>query len=93
MMLIRLILIAIIVSTLCVVGHAQDSKPCPTGHICPVCSEDDGVRSCRVDRPGPPLPQAAVPAAPLDISPPSTAAPSPTQAPVLQLGPFIIPLR
>ena len=90
MMVIRLTVAAIIVSTLSVVGRAQDGKPCPSGHICPVCSEDNGVRICKVDRPGPPLPQAAVPAAPLDISPPSAAAPEPR---VFQLGPFIIPLR
>jgi len=70
-MVIRLTVAAIIVSTLSVVGRAQDGKPCPSGHICPVCSEDNGVRICKVDRPGPPLPQAVVPAAPLDISLPS----------------------
>jgi hypothetical protein len=95
MMVIRLTVAAIIVSTLSMVGSAQDGKPCPSGHICPVCSEDNGVRTCKVDRPEPAPPQAAVPAAPLDISPPNTVAPSPSppQAPVFQLGPFIIPLR
>ena len=97
MAVIRLIVVAIIVSALCVFAHAQEGKPCPSGHICPVCSEENGVRTCRVDRPGQlALPQAAVPTAPLDISPPSAAAPSPPpppQRPVFQFGPFVIPLR
>jgi hypothetical protein len=97
MAVIRLIVVAIIVSALCVLAHAQEGKPCPSGHICPVCSEENGVRTCRVERPGQPaLPQAAFPTAPLDISPPSAAAPSPTpppQRPVFQFGPFVIPLR
>jgi hypothetical protein len=92
-MVIRLTVAAIIVSTLSVVGRAQDGKPCPSGHICPVCSEDNGVRICKVDRPGPPLPQAVVPAAPLDISLPSAAAPppSPPQPSAFQLGPLLSP--
>ena len=88
MAVIRLTVVAIIVSPLYVVAHAQEGKPCPSGHICPVCSEENGVRTCRVERPGQPaLPQAAAPTAPLDISPPSAAAPSP-QRPVFQFGPF-----
>jgi hypothetical protein len=50
----RLIVVAIIVSALSVVAHAQEGKPCPSGHICPVCSEENGVRTCRVERPGQP---------------------------------------
>ena len=89
----RLIVVAIIVSALSVVAHAQEGKPCPSGHICPVCSEENGVRTCQVERPGQP---ALVPTAPLDISPPSAAAPlppPPPQRPVFQFGPFVIPLR
>ena len=58
---------------------------------------ENGVRTCRVERPGQlALPQAVAPTAPLDISPPSAAAPSappPPQRPVFQFGPFVIPLR
>ena len=97
MAVVRLIVVAIIVSAFCVVARAQEGKPCPSGHICPVCSEENGVRTCRVERPGQPArPQAADPTAPLDISPPSAAAPSappPPQRPVFQFGPFVIPLR
>ena len=91
MAVIRLIAVAIIVSALCVVAHAQEGKPCPSSHICPVCSEENGVRTCRVERPGQPaLPQLAAPTAPLDISPPSAGAPSPPplECPVFQFGPF-----
>ena len=81
MAVIRLTLVGIIVSALCVVAHAQEEEPCPSGHICPVCSEENGVRTCRVERPEQPaLPQAAV-------SRPSGAAPSPPpppQRPVFQ---------
>jgi hypothetical protein len=70
----RLTVVGIIVSALCVAAHAQEGKPCPEGHICPVCSEGNGMRTCRVDRPEQPAPpQAAVPA-PLHISPRSGAA-------------------
>jgi hypothetical protein len=62
----RVAIVAIIVSALCVAAQAQKAKPCPSGDICPICTEQDGVRSCKVERPGqqPELPQAA---APLDI--------------------------
>jgi hypothetical protein len=92
----RVSIVAIIVPALCMAAQAQEAKqPCPSGHICPICTEQDGVRSCKVERPGqqPELPQAA---APLDISPPSDAAlspPPPPPRPVFRLGPFIIPLR
>jgi hypothetical protein len=56
MAVIRLTVVAIIVSPLYVVAHAQEGKPCPSGHICPVCSEENGVRTCRVERLGQPLP-------------------------------------
>jgi hypothetical protein len=95
MIAIRLTVAAVMISTLCEIVHAQEEKPCPSGHICPVCSEDNGIRTCKVHRPGPALPQAVLPAAPLDISPPSAGAPSssPPRPPVFQFGPFIIPLR
>ena len=69
----RVAIVAIIVPALCMAAQAQEAKPCPSGHICPICTEQDGVRSCKVERPGqqPELPQAA---APLDISPPSRPA-------------------
>ena len=91
----RVAIVAIIVPALCMAAQAQDAKPCPSGHICPICTEQDGVRSCKVERPGqqPELHQAA---APLDISPPSHAAlspPPPPLRPVFRLGPFVIPLR
>src|ERR1700688_1781787 len=67
MVVMRLTVAALIVSAPCVVAHAQEGKPCPSGHICPVCSEENGVRTCRVERPGQPaLAQAAGPPAPLD---------------------------
>jgi hypothetical protein len=70
-------IVAIIVSFFCVAARAQETKPCPSDHICPVCTEQNGVRSCKVERPGQPeLPQAT---APLDISPPSAAAPLPPE--------------
>src|SRR6516165_10447536 len=85
MAVIRLTVVGIIVSALCVVANAQEGKPCPEGHICPVCSEENGVRTCRVDRPEQPAPpQAAVPKAPSHISPRSGAAstsPAPPQPP------------
>ena len=49
MVIIRLTVVGIIVSAFCVVAHAQEGKPCPSGHICPVCSEENGVRTCRVE--------------------------------------------
>ena len=74
MVVIRLAVVALIVSALCVVAHAQEAKPCPDGHICPVCSEENGIRTCRVERPGQPAsPQAAAPA-PKSILPRSSAA-------------------
>jgi hypothetical protein len=70
-------ILAIIVSFVCVAARAQEAKPCPSDHICPVCTEQDGVRSCKVERLGQPeLPQAT---APLDISPPSAAASLPPE--------------
>jgi hypothetical protein len=93
MMVTRLTAAAVASLSLVAVAYAQEGKPCPSGHICPVCSEDNGVRTCKVDRPAPP--QATARTAPLDISPPSadTPAPPPPQQPVFQFGPFIIPLR
>jgi hypothetical protein len=57
----RVSIVAIIVPALCMAAQAQEAKPCPSGHICPICTEQDGVRSCKVERPGqqPELPQAA----------------------------------
>ena len=82
MVIIRLTVVGIIVSAFCVVAHAQEGKPCPSGHICPVCSEENGVRTCRVDRPEQPaLPQAAVRTAPLHIAPRSGPAPPPPPPP------------
>ena len=49
MMVIRLTAAAVASLTLVAVGYAQEGKPCPSGHICPVCSEDNGVRTCKVD--------------------------------------------
>jgi hypothetical protein len=81
----RLTVVGIILSALCVAVHAQEGKPCPEGHICPVCSEENGIRTCRVERPEEPAPpKAAVPTAPVQaasprrtISPPGRAAPPP----------------
>jgi hypothetical protein len=91
----RVSIVAIIVPALCMAAQAQEAKPCPSGHICPICTEQDGVRSCKVERSGQQLelPQAA---APLNISPPSDAAlspPPPPPRPVFRLGPLVIPLR
>jgi hypothetical protein len=62
MAVIRGTIVAIIFSFFCVAAHAQEAKPCPSDHICPVCTEQDGGRSCKVERPGQPeLPQATVP--------------------------------
>jgi len=70
-------IVAIIVLFVCVAARAQEAKPCPPDHICPVCTEQNGVRSCKVERPGQPeLPQATTP---LDISPASAAAPLPPE--------------
>ena len=70
-------IVAIIVLFVCVAARAQEAKPCPPDHICPVCTEQDGVRSCKVERQGQPeLPLAT---APLDISPSSAAAPLPPE--------------
>jgi hypothetical protein len=89
MAIIRLAVVGIIVSALCVVAYAQEGKQCPEGHICPVCSEENGVRTCRVDRPEEPaLPQAKVPTPPLNTSSPRAAAPSqpPPPPPSLESG-------
>lgn len=75
MAVIRLIVVGIIVSALCVVAHAQEGKPCPDGYICPVCSEENGVRTCRVERPGEPASPLAAPV-PKNILLPSAAVPS-----------------
>jgi hypothetical protein len=73
----RSTIVAIIFPFVCVAAHAQEAKTCPSNHICPVCTEQNGVRSCKVERPGQPeLPQAT---APPDISPPSAAAPLPPE--------------
>jgi hypothetical protein len=65
-------IVAIIVSFFCVAARAQESKPCPRDHICPVCTEQNGVKSCKVERPG--QPELPKPTAPPDISPSSAAA-------------------
>ncbi len=55
-------IVAIIVSFVCVAVRAQEAKPCPPDHICPVCTEQNGVRSCKVERAGQPeVPQATPP--------------------------------
>jgi hypothetical protein len=48
MAVIRLTVVALIVSALCVVAHAQEAKPRPSGHICPFCSEENGIFCARV---------------------------------------------
>jgi hypothetical protein len=64
--------IVAIIAFVSVAARAQEAKPCPSGHICPVCTEQNGVRSCKVEHPGQPeSPQAT---APQDISPPNAAA-------------------
>ena len=69
----RQAIVAIILSFICVTAHAQEAKPCPSGHICPVCTEQDGVRSCKVERPGQlEMPQATG-------APPNAAAPLPPE--------------
>jgi hypothetical protein len=69
--------VAIIVSFVCAAARSQEAKPCPRDHICPVCTEQNGVRSCKVERPGrPELLQAT---APPDISPSSAAASPPPE--------------
>jgi hypothetical protein len=70
-------IVTIIISFVCVASRAQEPKPCPSDKICPVCTEQDGRRSCKVESPGQPeLSQAT---APPDISPPSAAAPLPPE--------------
>src|SRR5271154_282703 len=62
MTVIRGTIVAIISSCVCLAAHAQEAKPCPSDHICPVCTEQNGDRSCKVERPGEPeLPQATGP--------------------------------
>ena len=73
----RVAIVAIIVPALCMAAQAQEAKPCPSGYICPICTEQDGVRSC-----SPPSDAA--------LSPPP---PPPPPRPVFRLGPFVIPLR
>ena len=46
----RVAIVAIIVPALCMAAQAQEAKPCPSGHICPICTDQDGVRSCKVER-------------------------------------------
>ena len=73
----RWAIVAIIVSFVSVAARAQEAKPCPSDKICPVCIEQDGLRSCKVEGPGQPkLPQAT---APQDISPSSAAASLPPE--------------
>jgi hypothetical protein len=65
-------IVAIIVSFVFVAARAQEARPCPSDKICPVCIEQDGQRSCKVEGPGQPeLPQATAPA--------SAAAPLPPE--------------
>lgn len=69
-------IVAIIVSFVCVAARAQETKPCPPDHICPICTEQDGDRSCKVESAG----QPEVP--PLDARPNITvraAAPLPPE--------------
>jgi hypothetical protein len=69
-------IVAIVVLLACVAARAQEAKPCPSDKICPVCIEQDGHRSCKVEGAGQPeLPATAPP----DISPPSAAAPLPPE--------------
>ena len=81
MAVIRLTGVALIVSALCVVAHAQETKPCPSGHICPVCSEENGIRTAgsrdRVSRRCRKLRLSAH----RNILPPNSAAPSPPPPP------------
>jgi hypothetical protein len=35
----RVSIVAIIVPALCMAAQAQEAKPCPSGHICPICTE------------------------------------------------------
>jgi hypothetical protein len=70
-------IVTIVISFVCAAAHAQEAKPCPSDKICPVCIEQDGHRTCKVETPGQlELPQAT---APPDISPPSAAAPLPPE--------------
>ena len=43
MAVVRLAVVGIVVSALCAVAHAQEGKPCRSGHTCPVCAEENGV--------------------------------------------------
>ena len=62
MMVVRGTILAILSWFICLAAHAQEAKPCPSDHICPVCTEQNGERSCTVERPGPSeLPQATAP--------------------------------
>jgi hypothetical protein len=55
-------IVAIIILLVCVAARAQEPKPCPSDKICPVCTEQDGRRSCKVEGPGQPeLSQATAP--------------------------------
>jgi hypothetical protein len=93
MVVIRLTVAAITVSALCVVAPAQEGKTCPTGYICPVCSEENGVRTCRVERPGQPtLAQAAVPAAPRYLAAERQCAISTTRASGISIRTVCYPL-
>jgi hypothetical protein len=76
-MVIRLTVAAVTSLTLIAVAYTQEGKPCPSGHICPICSEDNGVRTCKVDRP----PQATARTVPLDVSPPQCGCASSVTAP------------
>jgi hypothetical protein len=60
-------IVTIIISFVCVAARSQEAKPCSIDKICPVCTEQNGERSCKVERPGEPeLPQTT---APLDATP------------------------
>ena len=62
MTVIRGTIVAILSSFVCMAAHALEAKPCPSDHICPVCTEQNGDRSCTVERPGQPeLPQVTAP--------------------------------
>jgi hypothetical protein len=55
-------IVTIIISFVCVAARSQEAKPCPSDKICPVCTEQNGERSCKVERPGEPeLPQTTAP--------------------------------
>src|ERR1700722_6625593 len=90
----RVAIVAIIVSALCVAAQAQEVKPCPSGHICPVCTDQDGIRSCKVERPGqqPELAGGGAAAGYLAVERCCVAAPSAAAPPCLPPRPVCLAL-